>query len=98
MSAFNVVRFRVKPGRQEEFIEAHRKAGAEWKGLKHANLVHLGDRIYCLIGEWKDEGALKAAMPKMVEALDSFRDCLEVISPQTGVTSPLADPVVLKMK
>ena len=98
MSAFNVVRFRTKPGRAEEFIEAHRKAAADWPGLKHANLVQVGERGFCLIAEWKDEKSLVAARPKMVEALNSFRDCLEVISPKLGVTAPMSGPVVLKMK
>ena len=26
MTAFNIVRFRVKPGREQEFLEAHKKA------------------------------------------------------------------------
>ena len=29
MTAFNIVRFRVKPGREEAFVEAHRKAGRD---------------------------------------------------------------------
>ena len=98
MSAFNIVRFRTKPEREEEFIEAHRKAKTDWPGLKHANLVRLGDRAFCLVAEWKDEKSLTAALPKMVEALDTFRDCLEVLSPQMGVTAPISGPVVLKMK
>ncbi|MEO6113573.1 MAG: antibiotic biosynthesis monooxygenase [Sphingomicrobium sp.] len=98
MSAFSVVRFRIKPGRQEEFVAAHRKAAADWPGLKHANLVQVGERGFCLIAEWKDEKSLVAARPKMIKALDTFRDCLEVLSPKLGVTAPLSGPVVLKMK
>ena len=98
MSAFNIVRFRTKPGRQEEFIEAHRKAKPDWAGLKHAHLVQVGERGFCLIGEWKDEESLVAARPKMIETLDTFRDCLEVINPKTGVTAALSGPSVLKMK
>lgn len=98
MSAFSVVRFRTKPGRQDDFVAAHRKAAADWPGLKHANLVQVGERGYCLISEWKDEKSLVAARPKMVAALDTFRDCLEVLSPKLGVTAPLSGPVVLKMK
>jgi hypothetical protein len=26
MTAFNVVRFRVKPGREQEFLDAHKRA------------------------------------------------------------------------
>ena len=98
MSAFNVIRFRTKPGRQQDFIAAHRKSKTDWPGLKHANLVQVGERGFCLIGEWKDEESLVAARPKMIETLNTFRDCLEVLSPQMGVTSPMSGPVVLKMK
>jgi len=98
MDAFSIVRFRVKPGRKEEFIEAHQKAAAGWPGLKHANLVQIGERGFCLVAQWESEAALQKAGPKMIETLDSFRDCLEVLSPKLGVTAPLAGPVVLEMK
>ena len=98
MSAFNVVRFRVKPGRQNEFVDAHRRVAADWPGLIRANLVRTGDRSYCLIAEWSDEETLAAARPKMLEALGSFRDTLQVLSPQLGVTDPVSGPVVLEMK
>jgi hypothetical protein len=37
MTAFNAVRFRVKPGREQDFLDAHKKVQADWPGLKHAN-------------------------------------------------------------
>jgi antibiotic biosynthesis monooxygenase (ABM) superfamily enzyme len=39
MTAFNVVRFRVKPGREQEFLDAHKKVAGDWPGLKHANII-----------------------------------------------------------
>jgi hypothetical protein len=33
MTAFNAVRFRVKPGRDQEFLDAHKKVQANWPGL-----------------------------------------------------------------
>ena len=98
MSAFNVVRFRVKPGRQKDFLAAHKKAAAGWPGLKHANLIQTGERGYCLIGEWDSKEALEEARPKMIETLDSFRDCLEVLGPKVGVTAAVSGEVVLAMK
>lgn len=98
MTAFNIVRFRVKPGRNQDFIDAHRNASADWEGLKHANLVQVGERGYCLVAEWDSEEALEKARPKMVETLDSFRDCLEVLGPKLGVTAPASGPVVLEIK
>ena len=44
MTAFNVVRFRVKPGRDQEFLDAHKKIEATWPGLIHANIIKTGDR------------------------------------------------------
>jgi hypothetical protein len=44
MPAFNAVRFKVKPGREQEFLDAHKKVQANWPGLKHANMIKTGDR------------------------------------------------------
>jgi hypothetical protein len=48
MTAFNVVRFRVKPGRDQEFLDAHKKVQANWAGLLQANIIKTGGRIYCI--------------------------------------------------
>jgi len=98
MTAFNAVRFRIKPGREDEFIEAHRHVEGNWPGLKHANIIKTGDRTYCIIAEWTDMDALAAARPNMVATLDSFRDTLEEIGPGLGVTDPVSGPVVLSLK
>ena len=39
MTAFNAVRFKVKPGREQEFLDAHRNVHAEWPGLRHVNMI-----------------------------------------------------------
>jgi hypothetical protein len=44
MTAFNVVRFRVKPGRDQEFLDAHKDIGVSWPGLQHVNIIKTGDR------------------------------------------------------
>ena len=98
MSAFNTVRFRVKPGREQDFIAAHRRAERNWPGLKRANLIKTGERNYAIIAEWSDMDALAAARPHMVATLDSFRDALEDLGGGLGVTDPASGPVVLEMK
>ena len=98
MTAFNAVRFRVKPGREGEFIEAHRRVGADWAGLVHVNIIKTGDRAYCIIAQWTDMEALAAARPQMIATLDSFRDTLEDLGAGLGVTDPVAGPVVLAIK
>jgi len=98
MTAFNAVRFRVKPGREQEFLDAHKKVQADWAGMTHANIIKTGERTYCIIAEWTDEASLAAARPKMVATLDSFRDTLEDLGGGLGVTDPVSGSVVLQLK
>ena len=98
MTAFNTVRFRVKPGRDQEFLDAHKKVAANWPGLLHANMIKTGERTYCIIAEWSDMDALANARPQMIATLNSFRDTLEDLGGGLGVTDPVAGPVVLALK
>ena len=54
MTAYNVVRFRVKPGRESEFVAAHRNRPADFAGFRRFSLIKTGERTYCAIGEWND--------------------------------------------
>jgi hypothetical protein len=98
MAAFNCVRFKVKPGREDEFVEAHRGVGANWSGLTHANLIKTGERTYCIIAEWTDINALAGARTDMIATLDRFRDTLEDLGGGLGVTDAVSGPVALVMK
>ncbi len=98
MTAFNAVRFKVKPGRDDEFIEAHRTIERDWPGLRRVNLCKTGEQDYCIIGEWDDMDSLAAARPNMIATLDSFRDTLEELGGELGVTDPVSGPVVLELK
>ena len=98
MTAFNAVRFRVKTGRDEEFLDAHRKIDRDWAGLRHVNIIKTGDRSYCIIAEWDDMDSLAKARPNMIATLDSFRDTLEDMGGGLGVTDPVSGPVVLELK
>ena len=98
MTAFNAVRFKVKPGREQQFLDAHKSVQANWPGLKHANIIKTGDRTFCIIAEWTDMDALANARPNMVATLDSFRDTLEELDGSRGVTDAVSGPVVLALK
>jgi quinol monooxygenase YgiN len=98
MTAFNAVRFKVKPGREQDFLDAHKRADRNWPGMRQANIIKTGDRTYCIIGEWDSMDALAAARPSMIATLDSFRDTLEDLGGGLGVTDPAAGPVVLELK
>ena len=97
MSAFNVVRFRVKPGRESEFIAAHTKAHADFTGVRRFVLVKSGDRTYCAIGEWNGYQSIVTARPRMIAMLDTFRDTLEDLGGGLGVTDPVSGEVVLEI-
>ena len=93
MTAFNAVRFKVKPGRDQEFLDAHAAVDrGSWPGMRSANLIKTGEGSYCIIGEWDDMDVMAAARPHMIATLDSFRDCLD------GDTDPVSGPVVMELK
>jgi quinol monooxygenase YgiN len=98
MTAFNAVRFKVKPGRDQEFLDAHRKVHTDWPGLRHVNIIKTGDQTFCIIAEWDDMDALAKARPVMIKTLDSFRHVLEDLGGGLGVTDPVSGPVVLALK
>jgi len=98
MSAFNVVRFRVKPGREQEFLNAHRKAAEEgFPGAQRIALIKTGDNSYCVVGEWKSFDHIAGARPRMISLLDSFRDCLEDLGGGLGVTDPVSGETVFQV-
>lgn len=98
MATLNAVRFRVKPGRDEDFIELHRAMKEPFPGMRRAWLIKTGDRTYCIIGEWNDMAALADARPDMVATLDSFRDTLEDLGGGLGVTDAVSGEVVVTLK
>jgi len=98
MTAFNAVRFRVKPGLDQQFLDAHKKVEPNWPGLRHANIIKTGDRTYCIIAEWSDMESLAKARSEMIKTLDSFRDMLEDLGGGLGVTDPVSGPVVMALK
>ncbi|MGA2861055.1 MAG: DUF718 domain-containing protein [Steroidobacteraceae bacterium] len=97
MTAFNVVRFRVKTGREQEFLDAHRKAKASFSGSRRTVMVRTGERAYCLIGEWDKIQSLVNARPDMIAVLDTFRNTLEDLGGGLGVTDAVSGEVVLTL-
>jgi hypothetical protein len=97
MTAFNAVRFRVKKGQDQAFLDAHRGVD-EWPGLRHASIIRTGDQTYCIIAEWSDPDALVAARPAMIATLDKFRHTLEDLGGGLGLTDPVSGPVVMALK
>jgi Antibiotic biosynthesis monooxygenase len=98
MTAFNIVRFKVKSGMEEAFLDAHRNISESWSGMRHANIIKTGEGRYCIIAEWESLEELTAARPQMISTLDSFRQMLEDLGGGLGITDPVSGPVVLSVK
>ncbi|TIO10695.1 antibiotic biosynthesis monooxygenase [Mesorhizobium sp.] len=97
MTAYNVVRFRTKPGKEQAFVEAHENISLNATGFRKGALIKTSDRTFCMIGEWEDMDSLAAARPAMIAILDRFRDLLEDLGGDLGVTDPVSGTVVAEM-
>jgi hypothetical protein len=98
MTAVNVVRFRVKPGMDEFFLDAHRRGKAEWPGLTRGLIINAGEGTYVLVGEWPDTTVLAGARDRMIKTLDTFRDALEDLGHGRGLTDAVSGQAVLSLK
>jgi quinol monooxygenase YgiN len=99
MSAFNIVRMRVKPGAVDAYLAAHRdRSVQDLPGMVAFNVVQTGERDFCVVGEWTDMAALAAARPKMIDILDKFRDTLEDLGGGLGVTDPVSGDAVVSQR
>ena len=77
MTAFNVVRFRVKQGQEKAFLEEHRNMKRDFPGMHRFTLVKTGERSFCVIGEWDSMQSIVNARPAMISNLDRMRGMLE---------------------
>jgi hypothetical protein len=99
MTAYNIVRMRVKPGREKDYLDLHKKFdNKSLKGSRRFTVVKTGDRTYCIIGEWDSMDAIVAARPGMIGILDGFRDMLEDLGGGLGVTDPVSGEAVVEIK
>ena len=89
----NIVRFIVKDGCEDEFLEVFNNFTKQ-QGEIYSILVHTSEREYVAVGTWESENALVAARPAMIGNLDKMRDLLEEISPDLGVTEPRSGEIV----
>ena len=95
MTAHNVVRFRLKPGGEQEFLDAHRNAEASWPGARRFTVVKASEGRMFVIGEWDSMDSLRAAEPLMIGLLNKFRHTLDDLGGGLGVTDPISGTAVL---
>ena len=97
MQVYNVVKFKVKPGQQAAFLDAHRNGKAKWPGLDRGFIIQTGEQTFCLIGTWSSQDALVAARPAMIETLNTFRAVLEDQGEGRGITDAVSGSVILDL-
>jgi hypothetical protein len=97
MAAFNVVRFKVKAGREQDFVEAHRRMRPAFKGFKGGSLIRTGDQTFCFVGEWRSFKSIESARQKMIDVLDQVRDMLEDLGAGLGVTDPVSGEALVRL-
>jgi hypothetical protein len=97
MTAFNIVRFRVKPGHAAQFIALHSGRKPGFKGFRGGALVKTGENTFCFVGEWASFKSIANARPQMIGILDSLREHLEDLGGGLGLTDPVSGEVVVKL-
>ena len=91
----NVVKFLVRPGKQQEFESVFGKAEA-WDGHLPHILAKTGEQTYVAYGLWESEEKMVKARPQMIGLLDSARHLLDELSSELGVTDPVSGTVVFE--
>jgi hypothetical protein len=87
----------VKPGNEQQFVDAHRKLRPAFKGFLGGNLIKTGEQTFCFIGEWRTLQNIATARPQMIAFLGGFRDMLEDLGGGLGVTDPVSGQAVAKL-
>jgi hypothetical protein len=96
MTAYNVVRYRVKPGKDQEVMDLWKGAPMP-SGARKGALIKTGDRTYCFVGEWDSMDSIVKARPEMIAQLDKVRPLLEDLGGGMGVTDAISGEVVQEL-
>src|SRR4051794_10720239 len=86
MSAYNIVRMRVKPEFVGEFLAFSRARPLDMAGMTSLAVVKTGERVFCIVGEGTGMDAPAAARPAMTASLDEHRHKLDDLGEGLGVT------------
>jgi hypothetical protein len=98
MPAYNIVRMRVKSGREQDFLDKNKQIDRKgMTGFRKLAVVKTGERSCCIVGEWDEWSSIAAARPTMIGILDSFRDMLEDLGGDLGVTDPVSGEVLVEI-
>ena len=89
------VRFQVKTGQENAFLEAVMKFDAsQHPGCISHQVIDAGNGRFQSNVVWENEDAIAAARPNLIKFLDTMRPTLAEISPELGVTDPISGTIV----
>ena len=86
------VRFLVKYGKEDEFLDGIRTSPNF--GETYSHTVKTGNLTFVWNAIFESEEALINSRSGMISNLNRLRDCLQAISPKLGVTDPVSGPIV----
>ena len=98
MTAHNIVRMRVKPGRQADFENLNREQkdkDGPAPGMLRAALIRPSATNYCFIAEWESYEAMADARDGMAASLALMRPMLEDLGGGLGVTYAVSGQTVI---
>ena len=98
MEACNVVRMRVRPGYEAEFLAFNDPGHPNIPGMLDAWLVKTGERDFCYVARWVSMDALIEGRAAMVADLDQMRHMLDDVGGGLGVTDPASGEIVSRKR
>lgn len=96
MTAYNIVKVRVKPGREKDFLDVEKTIAGPTKGFRKGAVIKTGERTYHFVGEWNSMDDVAAGRSEMIAGLDRVRDMLEDLGGGLGVTDPVSGEAVIE--
>lgn len=104
MTAYNVVRMKVKPGHEKEFthlnnlVDPQLRENLRRNGLRRFSVIKTAERTYCIIGEWETFDGIVKSRSDLIKSLDSYRPILEDLGSGLGLTDPVSGEAVVDLK
>jgi hypothetical protein len=94
MTTYTVVRFKPKPGLEQDFVDRYTSLKRDFDGLRKAALAKTPEGDYFAVAEWESEAHLVAARPLMAGNLATFRETLQFIGHEPSVTEAFSGKAI----
>jgi heme-degrading monooxygenase HmoA len=101
--AWNILRFHLESKDGDAMEKLLRAASPPLRdsrasGLRRMALVKVGDRAFCVLGEWDNPDDLADGGPLMIQRYEMVRDSLRAVTGGLGVIQATGGPVVFEFE